>query len=385
MQKLNPLIYLLALGHFATDWAQGAIPALLPYFITTCHLNYQEAGSLIFANILLASITQPIFGYFSDKVSKPWFVPAGPILCGVTLAGIAFTTNYWVIFFCSMLCGLGSSVFHPEAALMVNKISGQFKGQALGTFSVGGNAGFAVGPLLAGLCAYKFDIHGLVIFGIINVLAAGVLYYYMPTILAQAKAVAIEEKKAAPEGLHNDWPAFSKLSLLIMVRSVAFKLCNTFIPIYWIDVLHSSAANGSLALTILYTLGAFFTYLGGLMSDKWGSIKTMRLAFLIMIPAMFFLTHSTNEWVAMLLLVPAGFAVFTVYSPIVYLGQTYLAKNVGFASGVTMGLGTTVGGLMAPFVGHLADNLGIGAALNVLWLSGVVAAIFSFIVPEPKK
>ena len=121
------------------------------------------------------------------------------------------------------------------------------------------------------------------------------------------------------------------------------------------------------------------------MSDKWGSIKTMRLAFLIMIPAMFFLTHSTNEWVAMLLLVPAGFAVFTVYSPIVYLGQTYLAKNVGFASGVTMGLGTTVGGLMAPFVGHLADNLGIGAALNVLWLSGVVAAIFSFIVPEPKK
>ena len=89
MHKINPLVYLFTLGHFATDWSQGAIPALLPYFIATCGLNYQDAATLIFANILLASISQPIFGYYSDKVSKPWFVPAGPILCGVTVALIA--------------------------------------------------------------------------------------------------------------------------------------------------------------------------------------------------------------------------------------------------------------------------------------------------------
>ena len=103
MKKINPYVYLFAMGHFAADWAQGAWPALLPYFISVCHLNYQEAGSLIFANMLLASITQPFFGYYSDKISKPWFVPAGPVLCGLSLAVVPFPTNYWVIYVCRKL------------------------------------------------------------------------------------------------------------------------------------------------------------------------------------------------------------------------------------------------------------------------------------------
>lgn len=385
INRINPLVYLFTLGHFATDWSQGAIPALLPYFIAVCHLNYQDAASLIFANILLASISQPIFGYYSDKVSKPWFVSAGPVICGLTLAVIAFTTNYWVIFVCSMLSGLGSSIFHPEAALMVNKISGKYKGQALASFSVGGNVGFAVGPLVAGLCAYEFDIHGLVLFGIINVLLAGILYYYMPQVLAQAATAETAEKKAHPvDSRRNDWFSFGKLSIAIAVRSLAFKITNSFIPIFWITELHASASTGSLALTILFSIGAVFTYVGGLMADRMGFVRVMRMSFLIMVPAMFFLTHSQNIWVAMLLLVPVAFSIFTPYSPIVVLGQTYLAKNVGFASGVTMGLGTTLGGLMAPVVGRAADFWGMGAALQILWVAAIFGAVASFLVSEPK-
>ena len=52
MKKLNPYVYLFTMGHFAVDWAQGAIPALLPYFIATYNLNYQDAATLIFANML---------------------------------------------------------------------------------------------------------------------------------------------------------------------------------------------------------------------------------------------------------------------------------------------------------------------------------------------
>ena len=102
MQKMNPYIYLFALGHLASDWAQGAIPALLPYFIAAFKLNYQDAATLIFANILLSSFMQPIFGYYSDKISKPWFIPAGPLLCGICITIIGFSSSYWVIFFASM-------------------------------------------------------------------------------------------------------------------------------------------------------------------------------------------------------------------------------------------------------------------------------------------
>ena len=386
MHKINPLVYLFTLGHFATDWSQGAIPALLPYFIATCGLNYQDAATLIFANILLASISQPIFGYYSDKVSKPWFVPAGPILCGVTVALIAFTTNYWVIFVCSMLSGLWSSIFHPEAALMVNKISGRLKGQALASFSVGGNVGFAVGPLVAGLCAYEFDIHGLAVFGVVNVFLAAILYYFMPRVLAQAATAETEEQKAHPLAERtNDWPSFGKLSIAIAVRSLAFKITNSFIPIFWITELHASASLGSVALTILFSIGAVFTYIGGLMADRMGFVRVMRLSFVLMVPAMFLLTHCADPTFAMLLLVPVAFSIFTPYSPIVVLGQSYLAKNVGFASGVTMGLGTTLGGLVAPFVGRAADFWGIGTALQILWIAAVFGAVASFLVKEPKK
>ena len=194
MNRMNPYVYMFSLGHFSVDWAQSAFPALLPYFITLCSLSYRDATALLFANILLASVTQPILGYYSDKVSKPWFIPFGVLLSGLSLTALAFTDNYSVIFICSMLSGLGSSIYHPEAARMVNEISGAVKGKAMGTFSVGGSVGFAVGPIIAGLCAYAFDIHGLAVFAVVNTGLALFLYHHLPKVLAQINRNEIVEE-----------------------------------------------------------------------------------------------------------------------------------------------------------------------------------------------
>ena len=99
MNRMNPYVYMFSLGHFSVDWAQSAFPALLPYFITLCSLSYRDATALLFANILLASVTQPILGYYSDKVSKPWFIPFGVLLSGLSLTALAFTDNYSVILY----------------------------------------------------------------------------------------------------------------------------------------------------------------------------------------------------------------------------------------------------------------------------------------------
>lgn len=385
MKKLSPYVYLFATGHFSVDWAQGAIPALLPYFISSCNLSYQDAATLIFANMLLSSVSQPIFGYYSDKVSKSWFAPLGPVLCGLCLTLLAFTQNYWFIFFCSMFSGFGSSIYHPEAARMVNNIAGDRKGQALGTFSVGGNAGFAIGPMVAGACAYAFDIHGLVIFGIVNAIIAFILYHQMPHILALVNDANLAEKQAHPgEVLTNDWSAFGRLSVVIFVRSVGFTVCNTFIPLYWIHVLHTSPSTGSLALSILFSMGVVITFLGGVLADRFGFLRVLRGSMLIMIPSMFFLVNSTNLIAVTLLLIPVAFSLFAAYSPIVVLGQTYLGKNVGFASGVTLGLTTTIGGLISPIVGWGADQWGIPTALQCLWICAIIGAIFAFLIPVPK-
>lgn len=386
MKKINPYVYLFTMGHFAVDWSQGAIPALLPYFIATYNLSYQEAATLIFANMLLSSVSQPIFGYYSDKISKPWFIPLGPLLCGLCITLLGFTDNYWFIFLCSMFCGFGSSIYHPEAARAVNKISGKLKGQALGSFSVGGNAGFAVGPIVAGFCAYAFHIYGLIIFGIINLIFAALLYHFMPKILKQIKNADLEEIKThKSEEKRNDWKSFSKLTIVIFVRSIGFTICNTFIPIYWIHVLNASPSQGSLALSILFFLGAVITFIGGIMADRFGFIRIMRASFLIMIPTMLCFTNSTNLWLSTILLIPVAFSLFAPYSPIVVLGQTFLSKNIGFASGVTLGLSTTMGGLFSPLVGWGADTWGLTTALQILWIAAIFGAVFAFLIPTPKQ
>ena len=105
---------------------------------------------------------------------------------------------------------------------------------------------------------------------------------------------------------------------------------------------------------------------------------------LLMIPSMFFLVNSTNIITATLLLLPVAFSLFAAYSPIVVLGQTYLGKNVGFASGVTLGLTTTIGGLVSPLVGWGADQWGLTTALQILWIAAVIGSIFTFLIPIPK-
>lgn len=189
---MNRMVYLFSMGHFSVDWCQGAVPALLPYFIAQYGLSYQDAATLIFANMMVASAIQPVFGWLSDRVSMPWLIPLGPVLCGAGIFGISFCSSYETLFAAVMMSGLGSSLYHPEGALMVNRIAGAVRGRAMGTFSVGGNAGFAVGPALAGLCAYGLGIEWLFLFAAVNAALAAALFFCMP----KAEAAAAETSRA---------------------------------------------------------------------------------------------------------------------------------------------------------------------------------------------
>ena len=386
MKKTGPAIYFFALGHFCVDWAQGAIPALLPYFIQHYGLSYQEAASLVVANVLLSSLLQPVFGYYSDKVSLPWFIPLGPVFCGLSISLIGFSSSYGAIFTAAMLCGVGSALFHPEAALLAGRIASGRKGRALSTFAVGGNAGFAVGPIVAGFCAYTLSIHSLLLFGIVNALAAILIAHHLPDTIARASR-ATQPAKVGGASLRqrNDWRSFGKLSVTILARSLGFTLSNTFIPLFWISVLAATPRQGTVALSALFVMGAVFTYIGGLIADRIGFVPVLRASFLVMIPAMFCLFHSTSLTTASLLLVPAAVAIFLPYSPIVVLGQKYLGKNAGFASGITLGLSTTIGGLFAPIVGWAADHWGLSNALQILWIAGAAGAIAAFLLKEPRE
>ena len=373
-------IYLLTLGHATNDMCQGALPALLPFFIKAYSLSYESAATLIFASTIFSSILQPIFGYFSDKISKSALISLGLMLSGLGICTMGFVSSYGALLSAAIVSGIGSALFHPEAAKTANAISSaDKKAKGISIFAVGGNIGFAVGPLIAGFCAYHTGLHGLLVFGVITTLVALAFLLAMPAIKNLAKDVANSEPKGQNLA-KNDWRSFSKLTAVIFSRSVIFFTLNTFIPIYWVHVLHQSESSASMALTILFSFGVVVTLVGGALSDKFGHIKTLRYAYIAMVPILFAFTQSTDATLCTILLFFVGIAIFVPYSPTVLLGQRYLAKNIGFASGVTLGLGVSVGGIITPAVGMIADKFGLYAAMQILWMTAVIGLVFSFML-----
>ena len=378
IRKYGPPIF-----HCINDFGQGSLAALIPFFIANFGLNYYQSASIIFCNTVVASVAQPVLGYVADRWRVPWFIPVGFSITLVSISAIALATSYEMILALSLIAGLGAALFHPEAALLVNRMQSNELGNAMGRFAVGGSAGFALGPLLAG-GVYVFGAHFLWVFTAIALLGV-LLYLYAFT--GEADTTNAGESKSSAKSTNtgaNDWVSFGKLFFVIASRSILFSVLSIFIPILYITVINGEASASSLALTMYFAMGAVLTYMGGALSDKLGFLKTVRLGNLIFLPSVLVFIFVPNIWGFFGAMIPMAFGVFSQYGPITVLGQKYLAKNAGFASGITLGLGITLGGLVAPYVGHLADIYDVQTALMTLIPVGLMGLLMSLWLKEPK-
>lgn len=378
IRKYGPPIF-----HCINDFGQGSLAALIPFFIANFGLNYYQSASIIFCNTVVASVAQPILGYVADRWRVPWFIPVGFTVTLVSISAIALATSYEMILALSLIAGIGAALFHPEAALLVNRTQSNELGNAMGRFAVGGSAGFALGPLLAG-GVYVFGGQFLWLFTAIALIGV-LLYVYAFT--GSTDTDAIGESKSSAKSTNsgtNDWVSFGKLFFVIASRSILFSVLSIFIPILYITVINGEASASSLALTMYFAMGAVLTYMGGALSDKLGFLKTVRLGYLIFLPSVLVFIFVPNIWGFFGAMIPMAFGVFSQYGPITVLGQKYLAKNAGFASGITLGLGITLGGLVAPYVGHIADIYDVQTALMTLIPVGLMGLLMSFWLKEPK-
>jgi len=384
-------VYVLALGHFFCDIGMGALPAILPFFILQYGMDYQSVAGLMFASCFLSSVVQPAFGYLADRTSKIWFMPLGIFVSGAAMGLAGLFENYWAIFAVVTLSGIGSAIFHPEAARMIHKISGTKKGTALSIFSVGGNSGFAVGPMIAVAAITAFGMKGTAIFCLLALIMALVLLRVVPKIKtaivekASLTATSNLESKVKKITAKNDWSSFARLTMLIIFSSIVICGLRSFIPLYWVQVMGLSTAAAGSALTLLFTLGVVTTFIGGLLADKLGYLKVVQFSYVLLVPMVALLSQTMNPFMAYLLMVPIGFAMFAPFSSIVVLGQSYLARSIGFASGVTLGLSFSVGGVIVPLIGRFADTYGLSATMELLAVVAIFAAIFAFFLPKPIK
>jgi FSR family fosmidomycin resistance protein-like MFS transporter len=373
--KYRP-IGLLSAGHLATDINQGALPAMLPFFIAAYDLSYAAAAGIVFATNMTSSIVQPLFGHAADRFSKPWLLSIGLMLAGMGLALTGIFQSYRWIMILAIVSGLGIAAYHPEAARLVNFTAGTKKGAAMSLFGVGGTIGFAIGPLMITTALLQWGLKG----SLILIVPVTIMSLVMASQFSTFESLEVNrnrELSASDAKVYKEnWGAFALLTITVIGKSIIFYGLNTFIPIYWIDGLNQSKAAGAMALTIFAGSGILGNLLGGSLADRIGQKKVILLGCFGLTLFLPMLILFKNVQIATLLLVPIGLMLNATYSPTIVLGQNYLPNRVGLSSGVTLGVAVAIGGGAAPIIGKIADIYGIWYSLaSIAFLPIFISAI----------
>lgn len=371
-------IALLSAAHLFDDLNQGVIPALLPFFIAERGFTIAAAAGLVFASNIASSVLQPLFGLLADRRSTPWLVPCGLLLAGtgVALAGLAPT--YALVLAAAAVTGIGVAAFHPEAARQIYVLSAERRATAMSFFAVGGNLGFAVGPALATPLQIALGLKGTILL-VLPALAMSLVLVRAHLRASGAAPTPLERPSETPA---NRWAAFTRLSAPVVSRAIVFYGLNTFIPLYWIHVFGSSKAAGGFALTLMLSSGVAGTLAGGWLADRFGRRVVVFVPMLALCPLLLAFVSTSSAAVALALLVPIGLALYAPFSVMTVMGQEYLPGRVGTASGLTIGLAVTLGGLAAPLLGRIADLHGVRSALWTLVAVPLVGALATLTLPR---
>jgi FSR family fosmidomycin resistance protein-like MFS transporter len=365
-------------AHVVDDLYQGVVPALLPFLVAERNYTYAAVSGLTLAATVLSSVAQPAFGWWSDRRPRPWLIPLGMVVAavGVALAGVS--SGYLLTWLAVALSGLGIAAFHPEAARAARQAAGD-SNRAMSVFALGGNAGFALGSLLTTPVLLLFGLPGTVLLAAPALVMAAVLLARLQTVLHGP--AGSPRTTSLPVGA-DDWPAFARLTAVVVVRSVLFFGLTSFLALYFIDELGASRAQGGAALTTFLVAGAAGTLLGGAVADRYGRLAAVRGGFALTVPGLLGLVLSQDLVVGFAFTAVTGVAVFLPFGVFVVLGQDYLPHRIGTASGVTVGLAVSVGGLFSPLLGALADTTGLRTTLTALLALPVLALLLSTTMRE---
>ena len=253
----------------------------------------------------------------------------GPALGGLGVALVGFAPNYALTFAAVLLSGLGVAAFHPEGSRFANYVSGARRASGMSRFSVGGNIGFALGPVLVTPLLIVFGLHGTVFILIPTWLMAAVLVHELPRLKPFRRDVSADASRAVST---RAWGPFALLAAVIAVRSFVYFGMVTFIPLYYENVLHTGKALGSVALSAMLFGGAVGTLTGGPLADRFGR-RTVLVGSMLVIPPLVVGFILSGPIVAIGFAALAGAATIATFAVTIVMGQEYLPGRLGVSAG----------------------------------------------------
>jgi FSR family fosmidomycin resistance protein-like MFS transporter len=368
----------LSSGHFATDFAGGALPALLPFYVDKFGLSYTLAAVVMLASAISSSVVQPLFGLWSDRRGAIWLLPAGVLLAGVGMAVAAVAPTYGLVLLFVVVAGLGTAAFHPEGSKFAAFASGGRRASAMSLFSIGGNLGYALGPTIATPLVLAFGLTG----GLLLALPAVVVTVALFRLAGFLKSFAPQTGHGAPSSDPDRIAALLVLLAVIAFRSVAWFGLITFVPLWEVSLGHTKA-HGSHLLSLMLLAGGLGTLAAGPLADRFGRrpvllVSTAATAPLILV---FVIVGGVPGAIA---LAGVGISVIGTFGVTMVMSQEYLPRHIGMASGLSVGLSIGLGGIGAVALGAVADSIDLRVALYVSAASALVALALAALLPSSR-
>lgn len=376
-------LLVLSLTHGVVDLSAGAVLALLPVLREEYALSYTMVGMIPLFSNLTSTFTQPLFGYLSDKAEKRWLLPLSLVLGGLGLAVVGYMSNYWLVLAAVVFSALGTSAFHPEGAHAAHHLSGGRRAMAMAIYNVGGNFGYALGPIYAGSLIGIAGLKGTLWSAVLPLGLALFLLKLLPKWQAheQASPARHGRKEELPP---TNWIGTGLITLLAVIRSVINLGVASYVPFFWIDVLGNDPKTAGLVQMTYLLSGVGGTLLGAPLADRFGTRRVLAGSFALLLPLQIALPY-LEGWAMLACLFLAGFMVVSTFTITLVMTQEYMPRSLGLASGLNLGLAFGMGGVGTLLLGMVADRWGVVAVLHVLSALVVPVLLLSLILPPVQK
>ncbi|MFE0021190.1 MFS transporter [Amycolatopsis sp. NPDC059021] len=359
--------------HVVNDLYQGSVPALLPFMMSERHYSYAAVSGIALAATGLSSVVQPVFGMIVDRSPRNWLAPLGFLVAAAGIAGAGFADGYLLTWICVAVAGIGVAAYHPPATNQARAAGGRSQ-QAMSLFSVGGTLGSSLAPALVTVIVGSFGLSGTSLLAVPAVVMA--LLWLLNRRNVPALVTSGSAARDSTVDIPDDWRAFGRLVAATVGWSIPYVTVSSLLSLYALRELHTSATAAAVTLTSFTLAGAAGTVLGGWLGDRLGRLVPIRAGYLLGIPALAGVVVSPNPLVLELSAVLFGLAMFLPFANQVTLAQDYLPSRPGTASGLTLGLAMSVGGLSSPLFGWLADAEGLRFTLGVVLVVFGAAVLF---------
>jgi FSR family fosmidomycin resistance protein-like MFS transporter len=369
---------LLSSGHLATDFANGALPALLPFLKERFTLSYAAVGAVILASQASSSLIQPLFGLWSDRRGAMWLLPAGVALAGAGIALAADAPSYWLVLLLVLISGIGVAAFHPEGSKFAGFVSGRRRASGMAWFSVGGNLGYALGPVVTTAAVAAFGLRGGLLVAIPCLVIAAALLAGTPYL----RHFVPKPAAAHAHGGVDDARAMRLLLGVIALRSVAWFGLITFVPLWEVALGHSKS-HGNHLLALMLFAGGVGTLALGPLADRVGRRPVLigSVAATGPLVLVFVVVGGVPGAIALALI---GVCVVGTFGVTMVMGQEYMPRHIGTASGLVIGLSVGLGGVAAVTLGLLADATSLRTALFVAAAAPNLATLVALLWPRAR-